>query len=393
MLFMHVPKTGGAALSGALANRFAQSDCLELYFGPERDLSDVDRFRYVTGHVDASLIDGFRERPFVLTVLRDPIDRALSHYAYTRSFPEDPDPEPSLGGDSASHEPSSEWRRLTVQYSIGELISRAPNLASHVLGNRQARALTACDVGEERLDHALEELDRCDFVGLTERLDESVGWITRRLGWRDLLPMPRSNVTGARLRRDELPAETLEALARLTEVDRALHLRGAERHERRLEEWSESADPRDPSVRLPDASPVSDLPFDQPILGGGWMNREPAEDGSTFCWMGSTRRAWVEMVAARGADRLEIEIPHVLSQEVLHGLRVAIDHRVVPHTLAESDGVVIATVPLRRRHLRSRRINVSIEVDHTGYPQDVNPDSFDHRELAIAVRRMALRPA
>jgi hypothetical protein len=123
------------------------------------------------------------------------------------------------------------------------------------------------------------------------------------------------------------------------------------------------------------------------------MNREPAEDGSTFCWMGSTRRAWVEMVTARGAGHLEIEISHVLSQEVLQGLRIAIDDRVVPHTLAESDGVVIAIVPLRRRRLRSRRIKVSIEVDHTDYPQDVNPDSFDHRELAIAVRRMAVRPA
>jgi hypothetical protein len=92
MLFIHVPKTGGAALNGALANRFAQSDCLELYFGPERDLSDVDRFRYVSGHFDASFIDRFRERPFVLTVLRDPIDRALSHYAYTRSFRRTPTP-------------------------------------------------------------------------------------------------------------------------------------------------------------------------------------------------------------------------------------------------------------------------------------------------------------
>jgi hypothetical protein len=154
-----------------------------------------------------------------------------------------------------------------------------------------------------------------------------------------------------------------------------------------------SPDPRDPSVRLSDASPVSDLPFDHAILGGGWMNREPAEDGSPFCWMGSTRRAWVEMMAARGAGRLEIEIPHVLSQEVLNGLRVAIDDRVIPHTLAESDGVVIATVSLPRHRFRSRRIRVSIEVDHTGYPQDVNPDTFDHRELAIAVRRMALRPA
>jgi hypothetical protein len=396
LLFMHVPKTGGAALTGVLANRFATGDCLELYFGPEPDLSEVDRYRYVSGHIDASFIQRFARPPFVLTLLRDPIDRALSTYSFTRSFPAHYElPQTVRAGRAGGEEGSTiarEWWRLVPEYDLGELISRAPEVAGHILGNRQARALCACPPGEERLADAIAALEQCDFVGLTDRLDESLEWLTRRLGWRDLSPLPRSNVSGARLRREEIGTETMDALAKLTEVDRELYLRGVERYERQLEKWVASPDPRDPSVRISDASPVSDLPFDQAILGGGWMNREPADDGSTFCWIGSTRRAWVEMIVERGMGSLDIEIPHALDQEVLEGLRVAIDDRVIPHTLAESGGGVVATVPLRHR-LRRRRVTVSIEVDRSGHPQEVNPESSDHRELAIAVRRMTFRPA
>jgi hypothetical protein len=394
---MHVAKTGGAALTGVLGNRFAAGDCLEFYFGPAPDLSDVDQFRYVSGHFDASFIERFARRPYVVTLLRDPIDRALSTYFYTRSFPADYElPEtPPLPRARAKEAAAlaREWWRLVPECDLDELISRAPEVARQVLGNSQARALCACPAGEERLIDAIAGLEPCDFVGLTERLDESLDWLTRRLGWRELHPLPRSNVSGARVPREEIGPETLEAVARLTEVDRELYRHGVERYERQLAEWSALRGQRDPSAQIPDASPVADLPFNEAIPGGGWMNRELAEDGSTFCWIGSTRRAWVEMVAERGAGRLDIEIAHALKPEILEGLRVAIDDRVIPHTLAESDGVVVATIPFRGRRLRRRRTTVSIEVDRTGFPQEVNPDSSDHRELAIAVRRMAFRPA
>jgi hypothetical protein len=397
LLFLHLPKTGGAAFTGALGNRFAAGDCLELYFGPAPDLSEVDRFRYLSGHFDASFIERFERPPYVITLLRDPIARALSTYSYTRSFPADyklPEtPRLPRARDREASAVTREWWRLAPQYDLGELISHAPEVAREILGNRQARALCACSPGDERLTDAINALERCDFVGLTERLDESLDWLARRLGWRELHPLPRSNVSGTRVRPEEIDPETLETLARLTEVDRGLYQHAVERFERQLAEWSALRDPRDPSAQIPDAPPVADLPFDRAIPGGGWMNREIAEDGSTFCWMGSTRRAWVEMVAERGAARLEIEMPHVLSQSVLQGLRVAIAGRTMPHTLAESDGPVVATVPLRRRRLRRRTVRVSLEVDRTGNPQEVNPDSHDRRELAIAVRRMAFRPA
>ncbi len=395
ILFLHVQKTGGATLTGVLANRFAASDCLELYTGPTPDLSELDRLRYVSGHVDVSFIDRFPRPPFVIVVLRDPIDRALSAYAYTRSFPLDyqvpsvPRINPSPEADRIGQE----WWRLARECELDDLISRAPEVAREFLGNRQARALAAKPAGEETLSEALEGLERCDLVGLTERLDESVDWLTRRLGWQDLRPLPRTNVTGPRLRRDQLPAATLETLAKFTEIDRELHRRGVERFERQLTEWEALRDPRDPTAAIPDASPVSDLRFDQAVPGAGWLNRERAEDGTAFCWIGSTRRAWVDVSAPRRPSVVSIEIPHLVDPEILDGLRISIDGGVVPHTIAETDGIPVAAARLPRRLLGGRRRRLSIEVERSVNPREVNPRSFDNRELALAVRRVSVRPS
>jgi hypothetical protein len=72
---------------------------------------------------------------------------------------------------------------------------------------------------------------------------------------------------------------------------------------------------------------------------------------------------------------------------------VAIDDRVIPHILSEVNGRVVATIPMKRRWLRRRPVTVSVAVDRSGPAQEVDPDSLDRRELAIAVGRMAISPA
>ena len=97
---------------------------------------------------------------------------------------------------------------------------------------------------------------------------------------------------------------------------------------------------------------MADLRFDQAIQGGSWLGRERDGDAGAFCWIGGTRRAWVEMVPDRRAETLVVEIPHVVAQEVLATLRISVDGEPVEHSLAEADGVVVATAPLPRSRLR-----------------------------------------
>jgi hypothetical protein len=99
-------------------------------------------------------------------------------------------------------------------------------------------------------------------------------------------------------------------------------------------------------------------------------------------------------MAAEARQRsLVVEILHAVDDEVLTGLRLSVDGRTVQHALAEADGAVVATAPLPRRRLLRRTRLVSIEVERSRHPREVNPESTDNCELAIAVRRIALQPS
>ncbi|HEX3562380.1 MAG TPA: sulfotransferase family 2 domain-containing protein, partial [Solirubrobacterales bacterium] len=237
LLFLHVQKTAGSTLRGVLSNRFAARDCIELYSGSEPDANDLDRARYVTGHLDASFIERFRQPPFVIALLRDPIDRALSAYSYSRSFPSDfQPPAPPPGSDSRAIRRGRTFRRLARECSLGELIESEPEIAAEYLGNRQARALCgpSAPSGEERLDEAIGALERCDYVGIGERLDETADWVARRLGWQKFGALPRANITTAKLRCDQVPAKAMDALREITAVDRELYRHALRLFESRL---------------------------------------------------------------------------------------------------------------------------------------------------------------
>jgi hypothetical protein len=394
LLFLHIPKTGGAAATGVVSTRFAKADCLELYERPAPDLDDLDSFRYVTGHLTASFAERFRQAPFLVTFLRDPIDRALSSYTYLRQMSEEFARSlllPGRGTDAQARLLRS--IELTRELPIEEIIRTEPEIATEYFGNRQSRVVGGTDPrgGGERLDLALEGLERCGFVGLSERLEESVGWLARRLGWRDLTPVPHTNVTLERVQRDDLSPEALEALHEHTSIDRELYGHAVARYERLVGEWSSGADPRDRSADITDAPVVDDLRFDQSIPGGGWIAREGARGEPSLAWIGDTRTAWVDM-AGRGADSLHVEIAHSVDQSILESLRISVDGNPVPHALSASDGVVVASAELPRRRFRRARVTrVALEVDRTARPSDLHPESGDRRQLAIAVRRVALQ--
>ncbi len=183
LLFMHIRKTGGTTLTRAVANRFSARDCLSLYERAEPDDRYLDEYRFVTGHIDVSFLERFRRRPYLVTCLRDPIERSLSVYSYYRWFPPDEYEIllPDLG--PAAYERRVAAMRLARELSPDEFLRREPELAAEHLGNLQTRVLSgsAAEGGGERLDVALEELSRCDFIAITELLDESAAGL--RAGW------------------------------------------------------------------------------------------------------------------------------------------------------------------------------------------------------------------
>lgn len=96
VLFDHLPKCAGTTLTRYLSARYPREltfetkgtapaeSVAEFLARPEADRL---RFRLVTGHLADGLLDAVRPDVVPVTLLRDPVDRILSHYFYARREP------------------------------------------------------------------------------------------------------------------------------------------------------------------------------------------------------------------------------------------------------------------------------------------------------------------
>lgn len=188
----------------------------------------------------------------------------------------------------------------------------------------------------------------------------------------------------------------MDALLELTSVDRELYAEAVRLYETRVAGWESGGEVEDSSADIADAPLTSDLRFEAPIRGAGWLGRERLDDRPYVCWIGHTASARAELANDRRARSLDVEIQHIVDPALLDTLRITVNGRTVPHRLARLGGGVIASAPLKG-WLRRRRdmLRVELSVDHAARPHDVDPASRDTRDLAIAVRRIVLasRPA
>jgi hypothetical protein len=395
ILFLHVRRTGGISLLRLLSTRFAVRDCLTAAHAPEHFARDPSRFRFVEGHVDLAYGRRFQRPPFVLTCLRDPIERAVSAYYLMRA--ETPETYETF---RTQYSPPALARRVAAgqamrQHDLHAFVTREPALAAEFLGNAHARVLAdpAPSPGDERLDAATAGLERCDLVLVTERLDAAVAWLGSRLGCGPLGPMPRDNPAPGRPDRDALDGRTLDALAALTSVDRPLYRLGTELAERRLREWREAGGRADASLEWDQPPDGGDYDFDQPIHGFGWLGRE-LHGGRWLSWIGPGG-AWLDL-STRGAGDHELRcgVAAVAAPSVLDGVRLRVNGCRVEHAcrqldqLVELGGMVPAAVIARQRGVA----RIEITVAETARPCDVNPASDDRRQLGIALRHVRLRP-
>jgi hypothetical protein len=113
-------------------------------------------------------------------------------------------------------------------------------LLTHIETLREYRVaignlMSSSPADADMLDEAKRNLrEHFSVVGLTERFNESVVLIKRRLGWERVRYKPR-NVTSERPSRSEMPARTLRLIESQNEKDLELYAFGSRLFDRELE--------------------------------------------------------------------------------------------------------------------------------------------------------------
>src|SRR5688572_26729069 len=87
LLQLHIPKTAGTTLFGALLTRIPKERVVQMTTESvrvEEMTAGAEGINLVAGHLTWAAVGVFPEPPAVLTVLRDPVELALSTYSYMR---------------------------------------------------------------------------------------------------------------------------------------------------------------------------------------------------------------------------------------------------------------------------------------------------------------------
>ena len=203
-LFLHMPKTAGSSIRTILKQNYREDEMIAfsgelkaLEWYKTTPLEFRRQHRLVHGHFPFGLHEGV-ERYTYFTFLRDPVDRHFSDYFFLKRY----EPHPLHARIASGEIGLAEWATISDQLPMYRDITTGYLSGDGGVRWSDRRSLATA---------TFNVLRDFTFVGLTERFDESVLILARRLGWQSVFYLTR-NVSPDRHVPEDLRARARESL-------------------------------------------------------------------------------------------------------------------------------------------------------------------------------------
>jgi uncharacterized membrane protein YkvA (DUF1232 family) len=220
--FLHIEKTAGSSVHRVLTAAFPDPGICPTRLWQELEgvrPEDLRHFQLYSGHLTGSFADFLGRRLRTVTLLRDPVQRSISHYAHIR------------------RDPSSPYYGLAQNLSLREFCLHPET--RHLVEDYQARSLAGAALKapqpwskqialrnspQERADilaRALAVVKDCVAVGVTERLPDTLAVFADTLGldWSGHTPYENASYNRPKI----VDAETLAVIRSITQLDAAIY--------------------------------------------------------------------------------------------------------------------------------------------------------------------------
>ncbi len=237
LYFLHIPKTAGMTFTDLIKGHFSPAESnvsalMDDFLKLPRQ--EIENYKFVAGHFFYNLDELVKRHVVYITMLRDPVERTISHYAH---LCRQPSPAPneivkSLSLLEFARDPRTVYLYANLQTRFIGADANYARLASNIgiqpyTGNqRQPRpdALAVSDFfNDELLARAKARMSDFAFVGLTEQFDESIELLCRTFGWQQPPTSKLINVGTNRPTASDISEEALEVIRENNKLDYMLY--------------------------------------------------------------------------------------------------------------------------------------------------------------------------
>lgn len=221
LIYNHIPKTAGSTLSNALSGLFSDEEIVTMGWGSptwQESIENVkampleirQRLRLVRGHQAFGIHRYLPQNCLYFSMLREPIERALSHYFWDNR------------NTASSAELISRLSAARLKYKQGggaDGFENYSNIMTRWLSNNLFDETYESD--HAMLQTAISRLYLM-HVGLQSKFTESVAYLESITGWK-ITCSTNEKVNKGRPLLDSIPEEDLAFLAELNALDVELY--------------------------------------------------------------------------------------------------------------------------------------------------------------------------
>lgn len=226
LVFIHMPKAAGSTLQRIIDRQYRGQKTFDIDGnGIPRIQASIDRLRSlseaeraellcVKGHVPFGIGQWLRSPVRYISMLREPVARAISDYNFAASNPA-----------HNLHKEVNDKSMSLLQYVEMRARSGLANLYTRMLGgcvNWENLALSDA-LSQTALESAKENVRKCAAVGITERFDESILLFKKKLGWSSCNYVCENVTPSKRVSRQEVNSHVEETIKEYYRLDIELY--------------------------------------------------------------------------------------------------------------------------------------------------------------------------